>query len=153
MRWRNSKTTLIEFQLHMFFIMGISTKVCWACTSSLTTLVLLLSLFSIFIDAGSLFSFKKRGRNYKCLALKIQFVPEMLQKDSVLKWKVNKNSLLLGMGNLPIVTRLWPSSLWIQESWKINDLSKLVLSIHKGLVSLGGSSLCYDLIHACINLY
>ncbi|XWS30066.1 hypothetical protein CRYUN_Cryun24cG0086300 [Craigia yunnanensis] len=85
--------------------------------------------------------------------LKIQIVPELLQKDSALKAE----------GKLDLVIyrdkKLLPSNRTLSELingykryGKINELSKFLLSLKRELCSSGGSSLICDVIDTCISV-
>lgn len=85
--------------------------------------------------------------------LKIQILPEMLQKDSVLKVEGQQELVTFMNGKLAVSNRTLAKLInGYKRGGKIGDLSKLLLSIQKELHSLGGSSLCSDVIDACISL-
>ncbi|KAK6238442.1 hypothetical protein QUC31_003911 [Theobroma cacao] len=85
--------------------------------------------------------------------LKIQIVPELLQKDSALIAE-GKSDLIMYRDK-----KLCPSNRALaklingyKKHGKINELSKFLLSLKRELCSSGGSSLFSDVIDACITL-
>lgn len=85
--------------------------------------------------------------------LKIQIVPVMLQKDSVLKVEGIQELVIFRNGKLaPSNRAVAKLIIGYKRGGRISDLSKLLHIIPKEIHSLGGSSLCSDVIDACINL-
>lgn len=85
--------------------------------------------------------------------LKIQIVPEMLQKDSILKVEGKQELITFRNGKLTLSNKALAKLIkGYKRIGKISDLSKLLLSIQKKSHTLGGSSLPSDVIDACIKL-
>jgi pentatricopeptide repeat protein len=86
-------------------------------------------------------------------ALKMQIVPDMLQKDSVLKAEGKQELVIFRNGKLAVSERALAKLInGCKRGGKISDLSKLLLCIQKKSHSLAGPSLCSNVIGACINL-
>ncbi|XP_028762282.1 pentatricopeptide repeat-containing protein At4g17616-like [Neltuma alba] len=91
------------------------------------------------------------GSHHLKHGLKIQFDPELLQKDSVLKVEGRQHLILYRDGKLVLSNRALAKFISrYKKDGKISELSKLLLSIQEDLCSLAGSSLCSDVIGACI---
>ncbi|KAJ7957810.1 Pentatricopeptide repeat [Quillaja saponaria] len=85
--------------------------------------------------------------------LKIQIAPELLQRDSVLKMGGRQELIIFRDGKLVLSSRaLAKVIIGYKRGGRISELSKLLLSIQKDLCLLEGSSLCSDVIDACIQL-
>nr|XP_023872234.1 pentatricopeptide repeat-containing protein At4g17616 [Quercus suber]XP_023872235.1 pentatricopeptide repeat-containing protein At4g17616 [Quercus suber] len=85
--------------------------------------------------------------------LKIQIVPEMLQKDSILKVEGKQELVTFRNGKLTLSNKALAKLInGYKRVGKISDISKLLLSIQKKSHSLEVSRLCSDVIDACIKL-
>ncbi|KAL6985872.1 hypothetical protein U1Q18_019244 [Sarracenia purpurea var. burkii] len=84
--------------------------------------------------------------------LKIQILPELLQKDFVLKMET-KEELFMHKNGKVVLTNKGIARLMIQykRSGRISELSKLLIRIQK-VGSMKEGSLCSDVVDACINL-
>ncbi|KAI9089036.1 hypothetical protein K1719_029315 [Acacia pycnantha] len=91
------------------------------------------------------------GSHHLKNGLKIHFDPELLQKDSVLKVEGRQHLIFYRDGKLVLSNRALAKFISrYKKDGRISELSKLLLSIQKDLCSLAGSSLCSDVIGACI---
>lgn len=85
--------------------------------------------------------------------LKIQILPELLQKDSVLKMETKEELLIYKNGKVVLSDKgIAKLILQYKGCGRISELSKLLISIQKKVSSLKEESLCSDVIDACINL-
>ncbi|OMO83888.1 hypothetical protein CCACVL1_11104 [Corchorus capsularis] len=85
--------------------------------------------------------------------LKIKIVPELLQKDSVLKAEGKLDLIMFRDKKLFPTNRALAKLIYgYKRHGKINELSKVLLGLKKVLSSSGGSSLLCDVIDACIKL-
>ncbi|CAL0313704.1 unnamed protein product [Lupinus luteus] len=86
--------------------------------------------------------------------LKIHVEPELLQKDSVLKVEERREDLIFyRCGKLVLSNRALAKFIGgYKEEGKISELSKLLIAIRSELYSVAESSLCSDVIGACIRL-
>ncbi|OIV93384.1 hypothetical protein TanjilG_24104 [Lupinus angustifolius] len=86
--------------------------------------------------------------------LKIHVEPELLQRDSVLKVEEGREDLIFyRCGNLVLSNRALAKFIGgYKEEGRISELSKLLIGIQSELYSVAGSSLCSDVIGACIRL-
>ncbi|KAK2648181.1 hypothetical protein Ddye_015670 [Dipteronia dyeriana] len=85
--------------------------------------------------------------------LKIQIMPELLEKDSVLRVEGKEEFILFRNGKLLISSEALAKFITgYKRHGKISELSKLLLSIQKEYRSLGETILCSDVIDACIHL-
>lgn len=85
--------------------------------------------------------------------LQIQIMPDMLRKDSVLKLGSRQELVIIRNGKLSISKRAVAKLInGYKRGGKISDLSKLLFNIEKEFHSVGGSTLCSDVIDACIKL-
>ena len=85
--------------------------------------------------------------------LKIHIEPELLQNDSVLKLEGRQDLIFYRGGKLVLSNRaLVKFIIGYKKDRRISELSKLLLSIQQELYSVAGSSLCSDVIGACIHL-
>lgn len=86
-------------------------------------------------------------------ALKIHIEPELLQKDSVLKVEGREVLVFYRGGKLVLSNRaLAKFIIGYKKDSRISELSKLLLSIQGEQYSVAGSSLCSDVISACIQM-
>ncbi|XP_061358945.1 pentatricopeptide repeat-containing protein At4g17616 [Gastrolobium bilobum] len=86
-------------------------------------------------------------------ALKIHIEPELLQRDSVLKMESRQGLILYRGGKLVLSNRgLAKFISGYKKDGRISELSKLLISIQEEQYSVVGSSLCSDVIGACIQL-
>lgn len=86
-------------------------------------------------------------------ALKIHIEPELLHKDSVLKMESRQDLIFYRGGKLVLSNKaLAKFIIGYKNDGRIGQLSKLLLSIQEELYSVAGSSLCSDVISACIHL-
>ncbi|KAE9597425.1 putative pentatricopeptide [Lupinus albus] len=85
---------------------------------------------------------------------KIHVHPELLQKDSVLKVEEGREDLIFyRCGKLVLSNRALAKFIsGYKEEGRISELSKLLVGIRGELYSVAGSSLCSDVIGACIRL-
>lgn len=85
--------------------------------------------------------------------LKLQVVPELLQKDSVLATEDYQDLVTFRNGKLLPTNKALAKFIYgYKRHGNIAELSKLLLSIQTLVHSLGGSKLCCDVIDACIHL-
>ncbi|XP_057421300.1 pentatricopeptide repeat-containing protein At4g17616 [Lotus japonicus] len=85
--------------------------------------------------------------------LKIHIEPELLQKDSVLKVEGRQNLIFYKGGKLALSNRAMVMFICgYKKDGQISELSKLLLSLQEGLYAVAGSSLCSDVIGACIQM-
>nr|KYP51482.1 Pentatricopeptide repeat-containing protein At4g17616 family [Cajanus cajan] len=85
------------------------------------------------------------------IALKIHVEPELLHKDSVLKVESRQDLIFYRGGKLVLSNRALAKFIsGYKKDGRIGELSKLLLSIQEELYSVAGSSLCFDVICACI---
>lgn len=85
--------------------------------------------------------------------LNMQILPELLQKDSVLKVEGKQELVMYLNGKLVLSNRALAKLITgYKKDGDISELSKLLLKIQKDLCSLRGSRLCNDVIDACIHL-
>ncbi|KAJ4721586.1 Pentatricopeptide repeat [Melia azedarach] len=85
--------------------------------------------------------------------LKIQIMPELLEKDSVLKMEGKQQLVLFRNGKLLLSSRALAKLIdGYRRHGKISELSELLLNIEKEYHSIRGSSLCSDVIDAFIQL-
>ncbi|KAJ0079102.1 hypothetical protein Patl1_24008 [Pistacia atlantica] len=83
--------------------------------------------------------------------LKIQIMPELLEKDSILKIEGKRELILFRNGKLLLGNRALAKLInGYKRYGKISGLSKLLLSIQKENNSLEGFTLCSDVIDAFI---
>ncbi|CAJ1943214.1 unnamed protein product [Sphenostylis stenocarpa] len=86
-------------------------------------------------------------------ALKVHIEPEILCKDSVLKVESRQVLIIYRGGKLVLSNRaLSKFIIGYKKDGRIVELSKLLLSIQGELCSVAGSSLCFNVIGACIQL-
>ncbi|GMH06626.1 hypothetical protein Nepgr_008466 [Nepenthes gracilis] len=91
------------------------------------------------------------GSHYLREGLKIQVMPELLQKDSVLLMEGKQELVLFKSGKLALSNKaLAQLILRYKRNGRIIELSKLLVSIAKELGLLRDDSLCTDVIDACI---
>ncbi|KAL2322974.1 hypothetical protein Fmac_027353 [Flemingia macrophylla] len=84
-------------------------------------------------------------------ALKIHLEPELLHKDSVLVVESRQIFFFYRGGKLVLSNRALAKFIsGYKKDGRIGELSKLLLSIQEELYSVAGSSLCFDVICACI---
>ena len=107
---------------------------------------------------------KDRNESYKtCLGpigsyhlregLKIQIVPELLQKDSVFKMDSKQELVLFSNGKYVLSNKaLVKLIIAYKGDGRIGELSRLMLSLQKELGTLEGGGLISDVIDACIQL-
>ncbi|GMQ04602.1 hypothetical protein CsSME_00049962 [Camellia sinensis var. sinensis] len=80
-------------------------------------------------------------------------LPELLQKDSVLKMETKKELLIYKNGKVVLSDKeIAKLILQYKGCGRISELSKLLISIQKKVASLKEESLCSDVNDACINL-
>ncbi|KDP34852.1 hypothetical protein JCGZ_09140 [Jatropha curcas] len=85
--------------------------------------------------------------------LKIQIMPELLQKDSVIKLEDKKELVIFENGKLLLSNRaLTKLILGYKRHGRMAELPKVLVSMQKDFQKLGGSNLCFDVIDACIRL-
>lgn len=85
--------------------------------------------------------------------LKLQVVPELLQKDSVLATDDHQDLVTFRNGRLLPTNKALAKLIYgYKRHGKTAELSKLLVSIQMLFHSLGGSNLCCDVIDACIRL-
>ncbi|KAK9266929.1 hypothetical protein L1049_027188 [Liquidambar formosana] len=85
--------------------------------------------------------------------LKIHIVPELLQKDSVLKVESKQELVIFRNAKLVLSNRALAKLInGYKKVGKISELSWILITIQKGLGSLKEASLCSDVIDACIHL-
>ncbi|KAJ9140907.1 hypothetical protein P3X46_031499 [Hevea brasiliensis] len=85
--------------------------------------------------------------------LKIQIVPELLQKDSVIKVEDKTELVIFKNGKLLPTNRALAKLIHCyKRDQRIAKLSKVLLSMQKDFQTLGESNLCSDVIDACIRL-
>ncbi|PIN10651.1 hypothetical protein CDL12_16738 [Handroanthus impetiginosus] len=84
---------------------------------------------------------------------RLQFLPKKLQRDSVYKTD-SKNELLLYKNGKLVLSNKGMAKLIIgfKKSGRINELSKLLITIQNMLILSENSSSCSDVIDACIYL-
>ncbi|KAK7386278.1 hypothetical protein VNO78_26400 [Psophocarpus tetragonolobus] len=86
-------------------------------------------------------------------ALKIHVEPELLHKDSVLKVESRHDFIFYRVGKLVLSNRALAKFIsGYKKDGRIGELSKLLLCIQGKLHLVAGSSLCSDVIGACIQL-
>lgn len=99
---------------------------------------------SFFVSIGS--------QNLRA-GLKIQIFPEMLQKDSIIKVEHDKELLSFKNGKFLLSNRALAKFIHgYKRQGRISELTKVILSLQKDFPTVEGSSLCYDVIDACIRL-
>ncbi|KAL7188363.1 hypothetical protein ACSBR1_038247 [Camellia fascicularis] len=82
-----------------------------------------------------------------------QILPELLQKDSVLKMETKKELLIYKNGKAVLGDKgIAKLILQYKGCGRISELSKLLISIQKKVASMKEESLCSDVNDACINL-
>ncbi|KAG8386974.1 hypothetical protein BUALT_Bualt03G0204400 [Buddleja alternifolia] len=87
------------------------------------------------------------------MGLKLQFLPEQLQKDSVYKADSKRELVFLKNGKFVLSNKgLAKLIIGYKRHGRIDELSKLLISIHNMLNSPENSSPCSDVIDACISL-
>lgn len=86
-------------------------------------------------------------------AVKIHVEPELLHKDSVLKME-SRHDLIFYRGRKLVLSyrALAKFISGYKKDGRIDELSKLLLTIQVELYSVAGSNLCSDVIGACIHL-
>lgn len=91
------------------------------------------------------------GSNHLKTGLKIQFDPELLHKDTALKVEGRQDLIFFRDGKLVLSNRALAKFISrYKKNGRISELSKLLLSTQEAQCSLAGSSLCSDVIGACI---
>ncbi|KAF3448218.1 hypothetical protein FNV43_RR08931 [Rhamnella rubrinervis] len=86
-------------------------------------------------------------------ALKLQIQPALLQKDSVLKAEAKQELVMFRNGKLVLSNKALAKLIsGYKKVGNISELSKVLFRIQKESCSLRGSSLCSDVIDACIHL-
>ncbi|KAF7828496.1 pentatricopeptide repeat-containing protein [Senna tora] len=91
------------------------------------------------------------GSHHLKTGLRVQFDPELLLKDSVLKVEGRQDLIFYRDGKLVLSNRALAKFISrYKKDGRISELSKFLLSIQKVPCSLAGSSLCSDVIGACI---
>lgn len=91
------------------------------------------------------------GSHHLKIGLKIQFDPELLQKDSVFKVEGRQDLIFFRNGRLVLSNRaLAKFIIRYKKDGRISELSKFLLKTQEVPCSLAGSSLCSDAIGACI---
>lgn len=90
--------------------------------------------------------------NLRC-GLKLQIMPELLVKVSILKMEGKQELILFRNGKLLLSNRAMAKLIYgYKKHGKNTELSGLLLSIHKEYHSFGESTLCSDVIDALIQL-
>ncbi|XP_065878134.1 pentatricopeptide repeat-containing protein At4g17616 [Euphorbia lathyris] len=85
--------------------------------------------------------------------LKLQIVPELLQKDSVIKGDYEKELVISRNGKLLLSNRAVAKLIHgYRRHGIITELTNVLLSLQKNFQTLAGSGLCSDVINACICL-
>ncbi|CAK7356249.1 unnamed protein product [Dovyalis caffra] len=93
------------------------------------------------------------GSNNLKTGLTIQVMPELLQKDSILGVKHKQESVIFRSGKLLLSNRALAKLVnGYRRNGRTTELSKLLLCIQEDFHALGQSSLCSDVIDACILL-
>jgi len=93
------------------------------------------------------------GSPFLRTVLKIHIEPELLHKDSVLKVESRQDLIFYKGGKLVLSNSALAKFISGYKKYgRIGELSKLLLSIQGELNSVAGSSLCSDVIGACIQL-
>ncbi|KAL0297248.1 UNVERIFIED_CONTAM: Pentatricopeptide repeat-containing protein [Sesamum radiatum] len=87
------------------------------------------------------------------MGLRLQFLPQQLQRDFVYKVH-NKQELILYKSGKFVLSNKGLAKLIIvyKRSGRINGLSRLLIGIHNMLSSEGSSRSCSDVVNACIYL-
>ncbi|XP_025015645.2 pentatricopeptide repeat-containing protein At4g17616 [Ricinus communis] len=82
--------------------------------------------------------------------LKIQILPEVLQKESVIRVEHGKGLLSSKNGKLLLSNRALANFIHgYKRQGRISELTKVLLSMQKDFQTIGESSLCSDVIGAC----
>lgn len=85
--------------------------------------------------------------------LKMQIRPALLHKDSVLKLEGRQELVMFRNGQLVLSNKALAKLICgYKKVGNISEMSKILLQIQKELCSIRGSSLCSDVIGACIHL-
>ncbi|XP_024923952.3 pentatricopeptide repeat-containing protein At4g17616 [Ziziphus jujuba] len=85
--------------------------------------------------------------------LKMQIRPALLHKDSVLKLEGRQELVMFRNGQLVLSNKALTKLICgYKKVGNISEMSKILLQIQKELCSIRGSSLCSDVIGACIHL-
>lgn len=85
--------------------------------------------------------------------LKMQIRPGLLQKDSVLKLEGKQELVMIRNGKLVLSNKALAKLIsGYRKAGNISEMSKFLFRIQEELCSLRGSSLCSDVINACIYL-
>ncbi|KAL8542735.1 hypothetical protein ACS0TY_003568 [Phlomoides rotata] len=93
------------------------------------------------------------GSDNMKMGLKLQFLPQQLHKDVVYKLDLQQDLVLYKDGKFVLSNRgLAKLVVGYKKSERINELSKLLVSIENMLSSSEDSSPCSDVIDACIHL-
>ncbi|GAV85267.1 PPR domain-containing protein/PPR_2 domain-containing protein/PPR_3 domain-containing protein [Cephalotus follicularis] len=93
------------------------------------------------------------GSDHLRSGLKMQILPELLQKDSVLRVERKQELVICRSGKLFLSNRALAKLIsGYRRCGKIRELSKLLLSIQKECHLSGGFTLSSDVIGACIHL-
>ncbi|WCJ28915.1 Pentatricopeptide repeat (PPR) superfamily protein [Euphorbia peplus] len=92
------------------------------------------------------------SRNLR-VELKLQIVPEILQKDSVIEVDYEKELVISRNGKLLLSNRAVAKLLHgYKRHGRIIELTTVLLSLQKNFQTLAGSGLCSDVINACLCL-
>jgi pentatricopeptide repeat protein len=93
------------------------------------------------------------GSNNLKTGMKIQVMPELLQKDSILTVKHKQELVMFRSGKLLLSNRALAKLVnGYRRHGRTTDLSKLLLCMQQDFHVLGQSSFCSDVIDACIRL-
>ncbi|KAK6935084.1 Pentatricopeptide repeat [Dillenia turbinata] len=85
--------------------------------------------------------------------MKIQIMPELLQKDSILKVESKSGLVICRNGNVVLSNKGLAKLVYgCKRTGKVSELSKLLLSIQNNLSLAEEANLCYNVINACIRL-
>ncbi|XP_050225456.1 pentatricopeptide repeat-containing protein At4g17616 [Mercurialis annua] len=85
--------------------------------------------------------------------LKIQILPESLQKDIIIKVEHKKELIDFKNGKLLLSNRALAKFIsGYKRQGRISELTKVLLSMQNDFQTIGGSSLCSDVIDACVHL-
>lgn len=85
--------------------------------------------------------------------LKLQIVPELLQKDSAIQLEDKTEFVIFKNGKLLPSNRALAKLIHCyKRHQRITEISKVLVSMQKVFQTLGGSNLCSDVIDACIRL-
>ncbi|KAL6349584.1 hypothetical protein AAG906_034241 [Vitis piasezkii] len=114
-------------------------------------------IFNIVLDGCVRFGSSFKGQQIIELmpqeGLKIQIVPELLQKDSVFKMDSKQELVLFSNGKYVISNKALVKLIIAYEGGgRIGELSRLMVSLQKELGTLEGGGLISDVIDACIQL-